>query len=382
VATDGRAIWRLLARHWSAFRATPSRLWLELTLADVFGIRTALQPETADAIYDELAERLSTQEFRPRALFERFGLEVLATTESAVDDLAAHAKLAADGWAGRVVTTFRPDDVVDPEWDGWSARLDRLGEMTGEDTTTYGGYLAAVQARREVFRAAGARSTDHGHPTARTLCLDPGQAASLFERVRRAPTPEDAEAFRAHMLFQFARMSTEDGLVMQLHPGAVRNHNAHLYRVYGRDVGGDIPQAGEYTHALGPLLDSFGHDARLRLVLYTLDETTFSRELAPLAGGYPAVFLGAPWWFLDSPDGLRRFREAATDTAGFANTAGFVDDTRAFCSIPVRHQVARRVDAAYLARLVVEGRLGLDDAAQTIADLAYHLPKRIFRLED
>jgi glucuronate isomerase len=383
VETDGRAIWRLLARHWSALRATPSRLWLELTLTDVFGIHTPLRPETADAVYDELAERLSTDAFRPRSLFERFGIEVLATTESAVDDLSAHAKLAADGWAGRVITTFRPDDVVDPEWDGWPSRVERLGELTGEDTGTYAGYLAAVRARRDAFRAAGARSSDHGHPTARTLRLDDRDAARLYDRLLRGePGPDDAEAFRAHMLFQFAQMSTQDGLVMQLHPGAVRNHNDYLHATYGRDIGGDIPQAGEYTHALRPLLDAFGHDRRLRLVLYTLDETTFGRELAPLAGGYPAVYLGAPWWFLDSPDGLRRFREAATDTAGFANTAGFVDDTRAFCSIPVRHQVARRVDAAYLARLVVEGRLGLDDAAETIADLAYHLPKRVFRLED
>ena len=318
-------------------------------------------------------------------LFDRFGIEVLATTESAVDDLAAHAKLAADGWGGpggRVITTFRPDDVVDPEWAGWEQRLDRLAEMTGHDTTTYAGYIEAVRARREAFRAAGARSTDHGHPTAFTVDLDEATASRLFQRLRTGPVdPADAEMFRGHMLLRFAEMSVEDGLVMQLHPGAVRNHNTLLHQQHGRDVGGDIPRATEYTHALRPLLDRFGNDPRLRLVLYTLDETAFSRELAPLAGGYPAVFLGAPWWFLDTPDGLRRFREAVTDTAGFANTAGFVDDTRAFCSIPVRHQVARRVDAAYLARLVVEGRLDLDEAAEIMADLAYHLPKRVFRLD-
>jgi glucuronate isomerase len=380
VQTDGRAIWRLLARHWAAFRGTPSRLWLELTLAEVFQVSPVLSEESADDVYDALADRIATDAFRPRALFERFGIEVLATTESATDDLSAHAKLAADGWSGRVITTFRPDDVVDPEWDGWADRIDRLGELTGFPVDSYDGYLAAVEARRETFRVAGARSTDHGHPTARTLDLSPTEAAQLYLRLRQAERvdPHDAEAFRAHMLLQFARMSTQDGLVMQLHPGAVRNHNGHLHRTYGRDTGGDIPQAGEYTHALRPLLDRYGHDPRLRLVLYTLDETTFGRELAPLAGGYPAVYLGAPWWFLDSPDGLRRFRETATDTAGFANTSGFVDDTRAFCSIPVRHQVARRVDAAYLARLVVEGRLTEDDAADTIADLAYHLPKRVF----
>jgi glucuronate isomerase len=282
-----------------------------------------------------------------------------------------------------VPTPFRPDDVVDPEWPGWSGRLDRLAEVTGADTAAYPGYLQAVRSRRDAFRAAGARSSDHGHPTAFTTDLDDAQAGRLFRRLRGGTAePGDAEAFRGHMLVRFAEMSVEDGLVMQLHPGAARNHNSALHDAYGRDIGGDIPRATEFTHALRPLLDRFGNDARLRLVLYTLDETAYSRELAPLAGGYPALYLGAPWWFLDSPDGLRRFREAVTDAAGFANTAGFVDDTRAYCSIPVRHQVARRVDAAYLAGLVVQRRLSLDDAAQTAADLAYHLPKRVFRLPD
>jgi len=392
VETEGRAIWRTVAQHWSVFRGTPSRLWLEMTLTDVFGIWTPLSEATADDVYDQIAERLVQPEFRPRALFERFGIERLATTESPLDDLSAHAKLAADGWGGpdgRVITTFRPDDVVDPDWPGWGERLDRLAELTGTDTGDYPGYLAAIRSRREAFRRAGARSTDHGHPTARTLALEPAEVALLFRRLRTGAAgsaegrvdPADAEAFRAHMLFAFAEMSVQDGLVMQLHPGAVRNHNARLYDEHGRDVGGDIPRVTEYTQALRPLLEHFGNDPGLRLVLYTLDETAFSRELAPLAGGYAAVFLGAPWWFLDTPDGLRRFREAVTDTAGFANTAGFVDDTRAFCSIPVRHEVARRVDAGYLAELVLRGRLGLDEAAETMVDLAYHLPKRVFRLE-
>jgi glucuronate isomerase len=384
VETDGRTIWRTFAAQWPLLRATPSRLWLELTLSEIFGIETPLSLETADEVYDALAERLAEPAFRPRALFERFNIELLATTESALDDLAAHAKLAADGWNRRVVTTFRPDDIVDAEWPGWHARLDRLAELTGEDTTSYTGYLLAVRSRRAAFRAAGARSSDHGHPTAFTADLTEAEAAALFARLRTRSgpvEPTDAELFRGHMLVQFAEMSVEDGMVMQLHPGAERNHNSELHEAYGRDVGGDVPRATEYTNALRALLDRFGNEPRLRLVLYTLDETAFSRELAPLAGGYPAVYLGAPWWFLDSPDGLRRFRESVTDTAGFANTAGFVDDTRAFCSIPVRHQVARRVDAAYLARLVVEGRLSEDDAAETIADLAYHLPKRVFRLD-
>ncbi|MEU9510922.1 glucuronate isomerase [Micromonospora sp. NPDC048170] len=381
---DGRTIWRRFAAHWHLFRGTPSRLWLEQTFREVFGVRTALSPATADTVYDELAARLAEPEFRPRALFERFGIEVLATTESPLDDLGQHAKLAADGWGGpggRVITTFRPDDVVDMEFDGWAGNVARLGEIAGEDTGTYAGYLAALRRRREAFVAAGATSTDHGHPTARTLALGADEAARLYDRgLRGLADAADAETFRAHMLLEFARMSLDDGLVMQLHPGAVRNHNRSLYARHGRDVGGDLPQATEYLHALTPLLDAYGDDPRLRVVLYTLDEYTFSRELAPLAGGYAALYLGAPWWFLDSPEVLRRFRESVTESAGFYNTAGFVDDTRAFCSIPVRHDVARRVDAAYLARLVTEHRLGEDEAAETIVDLAYRLPKKVFKI--
>jgi glucuronate isomerase len=385
VETDGRTIWRTFAAHWHLYRGTPSRLWLEQTLTDVFGVDTPLGAGTADETYDAIAARLAEPAFRPRALFDRFGIEVLATTESPLDDLGQHAKLAADGWGGpggRVITTFRPDNVVDMEWPGFADRLAQLGDLTGEDTTTFDGYLAALRQRREAFIAAGATSSDHGHPSARTLVLSPAEAGELLRRgLSGEATAHDAESFRAHMLVEFARMSIEDGLVMQLHPGSVRNHNRWLYDTHGRDVGGDIPHATEYTHALAPLLDAHGNDPRLRLVVYTLDEYTFSRELAPLAGGYAALFLGPPWWFLDSPEAMRRFREAVTETAGFYNTTGFVDDTRAFCSIPVRHDVARRVDASFLARLVAEHRLPLDEAAETIVDLAYRLPKKIFRLE-
>jgi glucuronate isomerase len=384
VETDGRAIWRTFAEHWHLFRGTPSRLWLEKTFTDVFGIQTPLGPETADELYDTLGERLAAPEFRPRALFERFGIEVLATTESPLDDLSAHAALADAGWGGpggRVITTFRPDDVVDLDWRGWRDRIAELGEMTGEDTTTYTGYLAALRRRREEFVKAGATSTDHGHITAYTAELGPADAAAIYQRgLQGTATRSDAEAFRGHLLMEFARMSIDDGLVMQLHPGAVRNHNGWLHDTHGRDTGGDIPQATDYVHALRPLLNAFGNDPRFRIVVYTLDETAFSRELAPLAGGYAAMYLGAPWWFLDAPHALRRFREAVTETAGFYNTAGFVDDTRAFCSIPVRHEIARRIDAAYLAGLVAEHRLPLEEAAETMVDIAYRLPKRIFRL--
>jgi glucuronate isomerase len=385
VETDGRVIFRRLAENWHLFRGTPSRLWLELAFAEVFGIETPFGPQTADEIYDALAARLEQPEFRPRALFGKFNIEVLATTEAPLDELHAHAKLAADGWGGpggRVITTFRPDDLFDLHTPDWAERIVKLGELTGEDTSTYAGYIAAIESRRAAFRAAGARSTDHGAPTARTLDLTVDEARALYERgLAGTASAADADDFRAHMLFESARMSVEDGMVMQLHPGSVRDHNKDLHARHGKDVGGDIPAATGYTRELAPLLGRFGNDPRLRLVLYTLDETAFSRELAPLAGGYPAVYLGAPWWFLDSPEGLRRFRETTTESAGFHNTSGFVDDTRAFCSIPVRHQVARRVDAGFLARLVAEGRLPLREAAETIADLAYHLPKRVFRLE-
>ncbi|GAA2609978.1 glucuronate isomerase [Paractinoplanes durhamensis] len=385
VETDGRTIWRLLAENWHLFRGTPSRLWLEQTFRTVFGVETRLSRETADEVYDAIAAKLAEPDFRPRALFERFGIEVLATTESPTDDLAQHAKLAADGWGGpggRVISTFRPDNVVDMERPDWRGAIDTLGEIAGENTGTYPGYLAALRSRRQAFIEAGTTCTDHGHPTARTLALTPAEAAALYDRgLHGTATAEDAETFRAHMLLEFARMSLDDGLVMQIHPGANRNHNRQLYAEHGLDVGGDIPQATDYVHGLRPLLDAYGMDPKLRLVVYTLDEYTFSRELAPLAGGYPALYLGAPWWFLDTPDAMRRFREAVTDAAGFYNTAGFVDDTRAFCSIPVRHDVARRSDAAYLASLVAQDRLPLDEAAETMADLAYHLPKRIFRLD-
>jgi glucuronate isomerase len=375
VEEDPRKIWRTFTDNWHLFRGTPSRLWLEKELREVFGVQGPMSYE----IYDELADRLKDPEFRPRALFKRFNLEVLATTESPSDPLSSHAKLRADGWGEKVITTFRPDDVVDLDGAGWADRVARLGEVSGCDTFTFEGYLDALRQRRRFFIAHGATCSDHGHPTARIAVAD--DVKSLYQKALRGEvTPAEGEVFRAHMLIEFARMSLEDGLVMQLHPGSVRNHNRLLHRTYGRDTGGDIPQATSYTDMLKPLLDAYGHDPRLRVVVYTLDEYTYTRELAPLAGGYPSLFLGAPWWFLDAPEALRRWREAVTETAGFYNTAGFVDDTRAYCSIPVRHDVARRVDAGFLARLVAEHRLGLDEAQETIADLAYHLPKKVFKL--
>ena len=390
VQVGPREAWRTFCEHWYLFRGTPSRLWLEESLAEIFGVTRPLGPETADVVYDELAARIAEPAYRPRALLRRFGIEVLATTDSPLDSLDHHARLAADGWGGsqrRIIPTFRPDPVTDPERPGWAAAVARLGEITGADTGSYPGFLDALARRREDFRRAGATATDHGHPTAATADLDPAAASGLYGRLLReaeqdGADPEDAELFRAQMLTESARMSVDDGLVMQLHPGAVRNHDRYLYDAFGPDSGGDIPAATDYVHALRPLLDRFGDDPRLRLVLFTLDESAYSRELAPLAGVYPAVYLGPAWWFYDSPEGMRRYRELTTETAGFYNTVGFTDDTRAFPSIPVRHDVARRVDCGFLARLVAERRLPAGEAAEVARDLAYRLPKRAYRLDE
>ncbi len=378
---DPRQAWRIFAAHYHLFRGTPSRLWLDQVFAEVFGMTERLEAATADAYYDAIDAALRRPEFRPRALFDRFGIEALTTTESPLDGLERHAAIAASGWTGRVLTAYRPDPVVDPEFDGFRDSLAAFGELTGEDTSSWSGYLAAHRLRRVYFKTAGCTSTDHGHPSARTADLPPRLAEALFERVVRGPTtPEDAELFRAQMLTEMARMSLDDGLVMQLHPGAFRNHNATLHGRFGRDRGADIPRPTGYVDALKPLLDRFGNEAGLTVILFTLDESSYSRELAPLAGHYPALRLGPAWWFHDSPNGLLRFREQTSETAGFYNTVGFNDDTRALLSIPARHDVARRVDCSYLARLVAEHRIDEDEAVEVAADLAYHLPKRAYRL--
>ncbi len=378
--SDPRAIWRLLARNWHLFRGTPTRLWMEHGFSTLFGIEERLDADNADRLYDLISSHLQEPDFRPRALFERFNIEALATTEPAIDTLAHHRALRDSGWSGRVITTFRPDAVVDPEFPGFTGNLAELGRLTGEDTATWRGYLAALMQRRAYFRGFGATATDHGHPTAATADLPDEAAAALFARVLAGASAADAELFRAQMLTEMARMSLEDGLVLQIHPGAVRNHNPTVFARFGRDKGADIPARTDYVQALKPLLDRYGNESRLTVIVFTLDETSYSRELAPLAGHYPALRLGPPWWFFDSPEGMRRFRESTTETAGFANTVGFNDDTRAFCSIPSRHDVARRADCAYLARLVTEHTLDEDEAREVAIDLAYRLAKRAYRL--
>jgi glucuronate isomerase len=378
---DPREAWRLFARNFTLFRGTPSYLWLSHVFNVVFGLDVVLDEKSADHYFDVIGAALRTDAFRPRALFERFNIEVLATTESPIDTLAQHRKIQASGWNGRVITTYRPDAVVDPEHEQFPAALKQFGELTGQDVYSWRGYLEAHRMRRATFANMGATATDHGHPTARTADLSTAECESLFARVVAGKvTPEDAELFRAQVLFEMARMSLDDGLVMQIHPGSFRNHNRWLFENYGRDKGADIPLRTEYVSALKPLLDRFGNDPRLSIILFTLDETTYSRELAPLAGHYPVLKLGPAWWFHDSPEGMMRFREQTTETAGFYNTVGFNDDTRAFLSIPARHDVARRVDCAFLARLVAEHRLDEDEARIVAEDLAYRLPKAAYRL--
>lgn len=378
---DPREAWRLLAGHYHLFRGTPSRIWLDWVFASAFGIDVQLDATTSDRYYDHITAALTTDAFRPRALFDRYGIEVLATTESPIDTLEHHAAIRASGWNGRVITAYRPDPVVDPEFEGFVDNLARLSELTGEDALSWTGYLAAHRKRRAYFAAMGATSTDHGHPTAATADLSPHEAAALFQRVLRADVgAADAELFRAQMLTEMATMSVDDGLVMQIHPGALRNHNPALFARFGRDRGADIPTATEYVRALKPLLARHGNNPDLTIILFTLDETSYARELAPLAGHYPALRLGPAWWFHDAPEGMRRFRQQVTETAGFYNTVGFNDDTRAFLSIPARHDVARRIDCGFLAQLVVEHRIEDWEAHELAHELSYGLAKRAYRL--
>jgi glucuronate isomerase len=378
---DPRRVWRIFASNYHLFRGTPSRLWLDYVFEKLFGMQERLSAKTADLYFDTIEARLREKEFLPRALFERFRIEVLATTDSPLDSLEDHKAIRLSGWKGRIVPTFRPDPVVDPAFPGFVENVEKLGKLTGEDTASWHGYLRALAARRQYFKSYGATATDHGHPTAMTADLGESKAEWVFGKVLEGEADaEHQELFRAQMLTEMARMSLEDGLVMQIHPGSVRNHNAQLYARYGRDMGADIPGPTDYVHALKPLLDRFGNEPGLSIILFTLDETTFSRELAPLAGHYPCLRLGPPWWFFDSPEGMRRFRDLVTETAGFYNTVGFNDDTRAFLSIPARHDVARRSDAAFLARMVAEHVLDEDEAVELAEELTVGLVRKAYKL--
>lgn len=379
---DQGEVWRIFAENYFLFRGTPTRLWLDYAFSTLFGLTERLSEKNHAEFYEHISRKLNEPEFLPRSLFDRFNIEVLATTDAAADSLKHHQAIKASGWHGRVLPTFRPDAVVDPEFSGFRDNLTTLGEVTGEDVSTWKGYLNALRSRRQFFIANGATATDHGHLTVRTADLPQEEASRLYQRVSHGlMQPGDVELFQAQVLTEMAGMSIDDGLTMQLHPGSLRNHNAAIYARFGRDKGADIPTSTEYVRSLRPLLTKYGNDPRLTLILFTLDETAYSRELAPLAGHYPALKLGPPWWFHDSPEGMMRFREQATETAGFYNTVGFNDDTRAFLSIPARHDVARRVDCTFLARLVAEHRLDEDEAFDLIHELTVGLVRKAYKLE-
>lgn len=381
VEKDHRKIWRAFAERFHLFRGTPSGCWLSHELVTVFGVKEKPSAESADRIYDRIADCLASPEFRPRRLFEKFRIETLATTDAATDTLGHHKAIRESGWKGNVIPTFRPDAVVNLDAADWTESVRLLGERSGIAIRGYRDFITALENRRAFFKSMGASATDHAAVTAHTEILPESEAEAIFGRALAGKaTAEDAFRFTGHMLVENARMSVEDGLVMQLHTGSFRNHNADLYAKFGPDKGADIPVQGEFTRSLRPLLSRFGNDSRLTLVLFTLDETVYSREFAPLAGHYPALKLGPAWWFHDSLNGMMRYREQIMETAGLYNTTGFIDDTRAFPSIPARHDLSRRVDANWIAGLVVRGIVDEEDAEDMIEETAYRLVKRAFKM--
>lgn len=381
VETDHRRIWQTFAERFHLFLGTPSGLWLRHELESVFGVKEKLTAESTQRIYDRIADCLAQPEFRPRSLFERFNIEFLSTTDAATDDLRHHQAIRASGWKGRVVPCFRPDGVVNLDTPGWRQNVDALSAVSGVDVIDYASYIQALEQRRAFFKSMNATATDHAAQTACTGELPATEAEAIFQRALRGrTTDQDVVRFTGHMLMEMARMSVEDGLVMQLHVGAYRNHNELVFTRFGADKGGDIPVQSEFTRNLRPLLNKYGNDPRLTLILFTLDETTYARELAPLAGHYPAMKLGPPWWFHDSPNGIKRYFDQVIETAGLYNTVGFNDDTRAFLSIPARHDLWRRVSANWVAGLVIRHIVDMDDACEMVTELAIGLAKRAYRL--
>lgn len=380
--TDHRRIWQRFADNFHLFRGTPTGLWLADELVNVFGVTEKLTGESAQRIYDHLEQCLVDPEFSPRTLITRFNIETLCTTDAATDTLDQHRSLRDEGWGEKVRPTFRPDAVVNLNTPGWLENIELLAERFGEDISDYPSFIRAIEDRRAFFKEMGAVATDHSAMTPYTERLSPVEADTIFSRALRGESNgADAERFTAHMLIEMARMSTEDGLVMQLHVGSLRNHNEAVHSRFGLDTGADIPVGTDWTRGLHALLNDYGNDPRFRLIVFTLDESTYSRELAPLAGHYPALCLGAPWWFYDSPNGMRRYLDLVMETAGIYNTAGFNDDTRAFASIPARHDMWRRVTCDWLAGLVVSGVVDEEDAAGMAYDLAYRLALRAYRME-
>lgn len=379
---ESRAAFRVFCENYHVYRGTPMRYWFEAQLADIFGVEVRPSGTTANAIYDRIQAWIDSDASRPRALMESFDISVLATTDAPLDDLRHHQALLDEGYARRVVPTFRPDRFLEPGLPEWNDLVDELGELSGCDVDTYAGYTAAMENRRAYFKERGAVSTDHSHADLGTILLSAADAEKLYADARDDKlSPEECAVLRRAMVTEQARMACDDGLTMTLHPAVFRNHHAQTHERFGGDVGADIPISVEATRALQPMLSAYGTHPNFKVVLFTMDETTFSRELAPLAGFYPSVYLGVPWWFLDSPDAIRRFRKS-TEAAGFTRSSGFIDDTRAFCSIPARHDMSRRLDAAHLAELVVEHRLDVDEAADTLHALVAENPRHVFNLTE
>ncbi len=375
--SNPRKIWKTFCANWKLFRATPSRYWLESEFSQVFGVTEQPSAENADDLYDQISAVIESPGFRPQQLLDTFNIEKISTTDPASSDLTWQKSIADQGLGQRIVPTFRPDAVVYMDRNDWDKEIAGLGSASNTDVSTYDGYLEALRERRLAFKSMGATASDHGHFYADTTPMDHAAASALYARRFKGEevTPKEVHAFAANMLYRMAEMACEDGLVMQIHPGVLRDHHRGIFEKHGQDKGFDIPFSVEYTSALRPLLNAFGMEPNFRCILFTIDETVYSRELAPIAGVYPSVRIGAPWWFIDSPVGMLRFFAAATETAGFYNMSGFVDDTRAYCSIPARHDLYRRISANYLSRLVGEGRLDEDDAVEVAVDLAYNLPK-------
>jgi len=382
VEQDHRKIWQTFADHFHLFRGTPSGAWLIHELSEVFDCQEPLNSANAQALYDHIEACLAEAEFKPRRLFERFNIEVLCTTDPATDMLQHHQAIRQSGWIGRILPTFRPDGVVNFDAPNWRANVDKLSEVSRIDVVDYRSFIRALEQRRAFFKSMGATATDHAALIPATVELGPFEAAATFQRALKGESDStDAARFTAHMLMEMARMSVEDGLVMQLHPGSFRNHNEVIFNKFGLDKGADIPVQTEYTRNLLPLLNKYGNDPRLTLILFTLDETSYSRELAPMAGHYPALKLGPPWWFFDSLNGMARYFDQVMETAGLYNTAGFNDDTRAFCSIPARHDVWRRASANWLAGLVARHIVDMNDAREMMQSLTADLAKRVYRLD-
>jgi glucuronate isomerase len=382
VEADHRKIWGTFAENFYLFRGTPSGAWLSEELVDVFGVTEKLNADTAQDIYDQIAEKLDQPEFQPRAIFEHFNIEVLCTTDAATDTLDAHQAIRSSGWNGDIRPTFRPDNVVNLLTPGWQKNIERLSQVSGMDVVSYAHFIEALEKQRAHFKALGATATDQAAVSAFTHELSKTEAEAIFQAALKGQvTVQQNAQFSAHMLMESARMSLEDGLVMQVHVGSIRNHNLALFERFGTDMGADIPERSEFTHNFSALLNTYGTQPDLSMIVFTLDESSYARELAPLAGHYPALKIGPPWWFYDSLNGMRRYFDLIMETAGIYNTAGFNDDTRAFPSIPARHDVWRRASANWLAGLVVRGMIDDNDAAEMIVDLAYNLAKRAYQFD-